>query len=66
MTYFIDHLKKRIHRRHFAGDACEFLSTPVDEREFTDSHTYIHQLKEHNAYDPCPNCRSFQRLTERV
>ncbi|MGI2328971.1 hypothetical protein [Planococcus sp. YIM B11945] len=66
MTYFVDHLKKQIHRRMFAGDACGFMSTPFGKREFTDSHTYIYQLEEKDAYSECPNCQSFQGLTEQV
>ncbi|WKA59294.1 hypothetical protein QWY16_03835 [Planococcus shenhongbingii] len=66
MTYFVDHLKKRIHRRQFAGDACGFLSTPIGKREFTDSHTYILQLEEKDAYSECLNCQSFQVLAEQV
>lgn len=64
MTYFVDHLKKRIHRRQFAGDSCEFLSTPIEKREFTDSEAYIQQLEEKDRYTECPNCQSFQNLKE--
>lgn len=46
MTYFVDHLKKNIHRRQYAGDAGGFIQTPVEKREFTDSLAYIEQLEE--------------------
>lgn len=63
MTYFIDHLKKQIHRQQFAGDSCGFLSTPVEQREFTDSQTYVQSLEEDHVYTECPYCQSAQMLT---
>lgn len=66
MTYFVDHLKKQIHRQQFAGDLCGFLTTPIEKREFTDSQTYIQRLEENNVYTECPYCQSFQMLPEEV
>ena len=63
MAYFIDHNRKRIHWKGFAGDKCGFIDTPVDQREFTDSPDYIDELLSDGAYKRCPHCRSVQMLT---
>ena len=62
MTYFIDHLKKNIHQRLYAGDTCGFLQTPVKQREFTDSRAYVEQLEERDSYTTCPHCQSVKIL----
>ncbi|MGK7376766.1 hypothetical protein ACSFXN_02920 [Planococcus sp. 1R117A] len=46
MQYFIDHKRKQIHQRQYAGDRCGFTETPVEKREFTNSFSYIEQLEE--------------------
>lgn len=63
MNYFVDHQKKRIHLKRFAGDRCSFIDTPIEEREFTDKQSYIEQLKEQKSYMNCPYCRSVQALS---
>lgn len=60
MRYFIDHKRKQIHQREFAGDRCGFTETPVEKREFTDSLAYIEQLEEEREYFKCPHCRTVQ------
>ena len=66
MIYFIDHLKENIHRRQYAGDACEFLQTPFEKREFTDSHVYVKELEEQKLYKTCPHCQSVKMLVRQV
>ena len=63
MYYFIDHKKKKIHQRQFAGDRCGFVETPVEKREFTDRADYIEQLEEKNSYEFCPYCQSVQTIS---
>ncbi|MBD8014741.1 hypothetical protein H9630_07880 [Planococcus sp. Sa1BUA13] len=63
MYYFIDHKKKQIHQRQFAGDRCGFVETPVEKREFTDEVEYIEQLEEKNSYEFCPYCQSAQTIS---
>ena len=63
MHYFVDHKKKRIHQRQFAGDRCGFVETPVEKREFTDSADYIEQLEEKDSYECCPYCQSVQIIS---
>ncbi|MBZ5200055.1 hypothetical protein HU147_02395 [Planomicrobium chinense] len=60
MQYFIDHKRKRIHQRQYAGDRCGFMKTPVEKREFTDSLAYIGRLQEESEYLKCPHCRTAQ------
>jgi len=64
VTYFIDHLKKIIHRRQYAGDDCGFLQTPVEKREFTDSLAYVKQLEEQELYTRCPHCQFVKMLVK--
>ena len=64
MTYFVDHLKKNIHRTQYAGDDCGFLQTPVEKREFTDSPAFVKQLEEQESYARCPHCQSVKMLVE--
>ncbi|WP_203335065.1 hypothetical protein [Planococcus beigongshangi] len=66
MTYFIDHITKKIHRQRFAGDLCGFLTTPIEKREFTASQDYIKRLEENDVFTICPYCQSVQLLTEKV
>ncbi|WP_195913986.1 hypothetical protein [Planomicrobium sp. YIM 101495] len=58
MKYFIDHLEKRIHLRQFAGDACGFIDTPIEKREFSDEEDYFTQLVVEESYTICAHCRS--------
>lgn len=60
MFYFIDHKKRKIHQRQFAGDRCGFVETPVEKREFTDQAEYIEQLEQQGSYEFCPHCQSVQ------
>lgn len=64
MKYFVDHKKKYIHERLYAGDACGFLQTPVDKREFTDSRDYVEQLEERESYMTCQHCNSVKPLVK--
>lgn len=64
MQYFIDHKRKRIHQRQYAGDRCGFMETPVEKREFTDSLAYIGQLEEVKEYLKCPHCGTIQIVIE--
>ncbi|MGI2328000.1 hypothetical protein [Planococcus sp. YIM B11945] len=64
LQFFIDHKKKKIHQRQYAGDRCGFVETPVDRREFTNSVAYIERLEMHSEYLVCPYCRSLQVLTD--
>lgn len=66
MYYFIDHLKKNIHKRQYAGDACGFLKTPLDKREFTDSHDYVKELRGKKSYTKCPHCQSMKTFIKQV
>ncbi|TWT06691.1 hypothetical protein FQV26_02450 [Planococcus sp. CPCC 101016] len=63
MHYFVDHKKKRIHQRQFAGDRCGFVETPVEKREFTDRAEYIEQLEERDSYEFCPHCQTAQMIS---
>lgn len=63
MYYFVDHKKKKIHQRLFAGDRCGFVETPVEKREFTDRADYIEQLKKKNSYEFCPHCQQVQIIS---
>ncbi|TWT16023.1 hypothetical protein [Planomicrobium sp. CPCC 101079] len=62
MNYFVDHKKKRIHQKLYAGDRCGFTETPVEKREFTDSIDYIERLVTHKLYVKCAHCRSIQTV----
>ncbi len=62
MYYFVDHKKKKIHLRQFAGDRCEFVDTPVEYREFTDRVDYITQLEKKHHYKRCDHCQSVQTI----
>lgn len=62
MDYFIDHEKKKIHRKRYAGDRCGFVRTPIEKREFTDSSSYVDSLLAGQAYSECPHCQSAQFL----
>ena len=64
MDYFVDHQKKRIHLKRFAGDRCDFMDTPTGEREFTNKKSSIEQLEEQNSYMNCPFCQSIQTLSQ--
>lgn len=63
MHYFVDHKKKRIHQRQFAGDRCGFVETPVEKREFTDQAEYVEQLGEKDSYEFCPHCQTVQSIS---
>ncbi|MGH2316627.1 hypothetical protein ACRC6Q_02610 [Planococcus sp. SE5232] len=63
MHYFVDHKKKKIHQRQFAGDRCGFVETPVEKREFTDRADYIEQLEEEDSYEFCPHCQTAQTIS---
>lgn len=56
MKYFIDHKSRRVHSQKFAGDSCGFVSTPVNDREFTNHKPYVTQLIEDENYQKCPHC----------
>ncbi|AQQ54830.1 hypothetical protein [Planococcus lenghuensis] len=58
MDYFIDHVQKKIHRKLYAGDRCGFLKTPVEQREFTASSSYVNSLRGEQRYSECPHCQS--------
>lgn len=60
MPFFIDHINKSIHQRQFAGDACGFLETPVEKREFTDSLAYIERLEKQESYTVCMHCQAIK------
>ena len=60
MYYFVDHKKKKIHQRQFAGDRCGFVETPVGKREFTDRADYIKQLEAKDSYEFCSHCKQVQ------
>lgn len=62
MGYFIDHEQKKIHRKLFAGDQCGFTETPIEQREFTDSSSYVNNLLAGQTYSECPHCQSPQFL----
>ncbi|EGA88870.1 hypothetical protein GPDM_13491 [Planococcus donghaensis MPA1U2] len=61
--YFIDHKKKKIHQRQFAGDRCGFVETPVEKREFTDQVEYIQQLETKDLYETCKYCQQAQSIS---
>ncbi|ANU27244.1 hypothetical protein [Planococcus versutus] len=63
MYYFVDHKKKKIHQRQFAGDRCGFVETPVEKREFTDQVEYVQQLEIKNFYEMCKYCRQAQSIS---
>lgn len=56
MKYLIDHSKKVIHRTTFAGDECEFHTTPVGKREGTLDSPYLDKLVEEKSYKICMVC----------
>jgi hypothetical protein len=62
MDYFIDHQKKTIHQRKFAGDRCEFTDTPVQFREFNSSLQYADDLVRNQNYTKCPHCKTAQSI----
>lgn len=62
MRYFVDHKKKRIHQKLYAGDRCGFTETPVEKREFTESSAYIEKLVAQKLYVKCEHCRSIQTV----
>ncbi|MFK3960174.1 hypothetical protein [Guptibacillus hwajinpoensis] len=57
MKYLIDHSKRVIHRTPFAGDQCEFHTTPVQEREGTHDPLYLQKLVEKKSYEICSFCK---------
>ncbi|WP_142826852.1 hypothetical protein [Planococcus soli] len=63
MHYFVDHKKKKIHQRQFAGDRCGFVETPVEKREFTNQADYIEQLESKDLYEFCPHCQQAQIIS---
>ncbi|MDQ0428017.1 hypothetical protein QOZ98_000843 [Planomicrobium stackebrandtii] len=63
MHYFVDHKKKKIHQRQFAGDRCGFVETPVEKREFTNQADYIKQLEAKDLYEFCPHCQQVQIIS---
>lgn len=65
LNYFVDHKKKRIHKKQYAGDRCGFVGTPADKREFIDCEKYIEQLEKQEAYEKCPYCQSIQLTVTR-
>ncbi|WP_377891060.1 hypothetical protein [Alkalihalobacillus sp. R86527] len=58
MKYLIDHSKKVIHRTTFAGDQCEFHTTPIDKREGTLDSPYLEKLVAEKSYKVCDVCSS--------
>lgn len=64
MQYFIDHKKKRVHQKQYAGDRCEFMDTPAEDREFSGAETYVEWLVAEKLYLICPHCRSLQIFTD--
>ncbi|WP_270180721.1 hypothetical protein [Alkalihalobacillus sp. CinArs1] len=56
MKYLIDHSKKVIHRTTFAGDRCEFHTTPIDRREGTMDAPYLDKLVKERSYIICEMC----------
>lgn len=58
MKFLIDHRKNLIHKVVCAGDQCGFHSTPLAEREFTTSCSYLEFLREEKGYHLCSNCES--------
>lgn len=62
MKYFIDHAKKKIHRKQYVGDRCGFIDTSIEKREFTDSVIYIERLEGQEQYKTCQYCKSAQSI----
>lgn len=58
--YFVDHKNKKIHHQQFAGDKCGFLDTPVSEREFTASESYVEELENTAGFVFCKHCETPQ------
>ncbi|MFD1030018.1 hypothetical protein [Metaplanococcus flavidus] len=58
--YFVDHKNKKIHQQQFAGDKCGFLDTPVSEREFTKSKSYVETLEMSEGFRICSYCQTPQ------
>ncbi|MBN8209644.1 hypothetical protein JI666_12880 [Bacillus sp. NTK071] len=57
MKYLIDHSKRVIHRTTFAGDHCEFHTTPINEREGTHDNLYLKKLVDKQCYEVCIHCK---------
>ncbi|WP_226659287.1 hypothetical protein [Pseudalkalibacillus hwajinpoensis] len=57
MKYLIDHSKRTIHRTPFAGDQCEFHTTPITKREGTHDHLYLQKLIDKESYEICSYCK---------
>ncbi|KMM39482.1 hypothetical protein [Guptibacillus hwajinpoensis] len=57
MKYLIDHTKRVIHRTTFAGDQCEFHTTPIDKREGTYDNLYLEKLVDKESYQVCIHCK---------
>ena len=64
MSYFVDHMKKKVHQKLHAGDRCGFLDTPVKFREFTDVNEYIEDLERVQGFQKCQHCQSAQIVSE--
>ncbi|MFD2705786.1 hypothetical protein [Salibacterium lacus] len=56
MNYLIDHKTQRIHKTAYAGDACRFNETPVEEREVSHDNDYVDVLIKTKGYMVCKNC----------
>ncbi|SFM21191.1 hypothetical protein [Salibacterium qingdaonense] len=56
MKYLIDHKQKLIHKTAYAGDACRFNETPLEEREVSHSKDDIDTLIKTKGYMVCENC----------
>ena len=56
MKYLIDHQKKIVHEKKYTEARCGFADTPVENRELTDSESYIEQLEHEKSYLKCPYC----------
>ncbi|WP_147802586.1 hypothetical protein [Alkalicoccus halolimnae] len=58
MKFLIDHRNNLIHKIVCAGDRCGFNDTPVAEREFTNSHSYLELLQKQKGYSSCAHCEA--------
>lgn len=58
MKFIVDHKNKLIHKVVCAGDRCGFKDTPLSEREFTKSLTYLENLQQQKDYHLCASCKA--------
>lgn len=61
MIFFIDHDKRRIHKSICMGEECDFTDTAPEEREYSNSNTYILSLEKEKNYSKCPECEAFSQ-----